>query len=291
MSDGLNRVMLLGFLGAKPELRYTQAGTPVLGLRLATNESYVDRNKERQDRTEWHNVTLFGARAEGLAPHLDKGTKLFIEGSLRTSKYEKDGVERWKTEIVANNVVFAGGRNEHGGGDGDEGGSRPQTRQPQQAQRGGSSGGGGQRQAAPSGGSAGGGETAGDYMVTFGRNKDKRISEIENASDLSWLRDKLVAELADDSKSKYHDKSRKQLASIDAELARRGGGGGGRPAGGHQRAQRSAPVEDPTYGEGGGNANFDDGFGRGYGEDGDIPFASCSFAADPMLSYLRPFRV
>lgn len=273
MSDGLNRVMLLGQLGAKPELRYTQAGTPVLGLRLATNESYVDKNKERQDRVEWHNVTLFGARAEGLAPHLDKGTKLFIEGSLRTSKYEKDGVDRYKTEIVANNVLFAGGRgggsDEHGGG-GDEGGGRPQTRQPQQAQQAqratSGGGGGGQRQTAPKGG--GGGETAGDYVVTFGRNKDKRISEIENASDLSWLRDKLVAELADDSKSKYHDKSRKQLASIDAELARRGGGGG-RPAGGQQRAQRSAPVS-AEYGGGGGDDDFDDG---GYGEGGEeIPF-------------------
>jgi len=266
MSDGLNRVMLLGQLGAKPELRYTQAGTPVLGLRLATNESYVDKNKERQERVEWHSVTLFGARAEGLAPHLDKGTKLFVEGSLRTSKYEKDGVDRYKTEIVASNVLFAGGRgggerDEHGNnGGGDDGGSQPRR---QQAQR--SAAGGGQRQSPPRGGGAGGGgETAGDYVVTFGRNKDKKISEIENASDLSWLRDKLVAELADDSKAKYHEKSRKQLASIDAELARRGGGG--RPAAARGQTQRRAPVEEDAGG--GGGDDFDDG---GYGDE-EIPF-------------------
>lgn len=286
MSEGLNRVMLLGALGAKPELRYTQAGTPVLGLRLATNESYVDKNKERQDRTEWHSIVLFGARAEGLAPHLDKGTKLFVEGSLRTSKYEKDGVERYKTEIVASNVLFAGGRSsdgdEHGSG-GDDGGGRPQTRQPQQAQRAPSGGsGGGQRQAAPKGG--GGGETAGDFVVNFGRDKGKKISEVE---DLSWLRNKLATDLGDESQSKYHDKSRKQLASIDAELARRGGGGG-RPAGGQQRTQRSAPVS-AEYGGGGGDDDFDD--GGGFGDDNDIPFLSRAFAHDPMVSYMRSFRV
>ncbi len=280
--QGLNSVMLLGSLGAKPELRYTQSGTPVLSLSVATNERYQTKEKEWKDRVEWHRCVTFGARAEGLAKFLDKGMAVFIDGSLRTSKYEKDGIDRWKTEIVARNVIVPGSRgerDEHGNnGGGDDGGDQPRR---QQAQRGGSSG-GGQRQAAPSGG----GETAGDYVVTFGRNKDKRISEIENASDLSWLRDKLVAELADDSKSKYHDKSRKQLASIDAELARRGGGG--RPAGAQRQAQRPAQAEDL----GGGGDDFDDGYG-GYGEggDNDIPFLSCSFAIDPMLSYLRQFRV
>lgn len=261
--QGLNAVMLLGSLGAKPELRYTQSGTPVLSLSVATNERYKNRDGEWTERVEWHRCVCFGARAEGLSKFLDKGMAVFVEGALRTSKYEKDGVERWKTEIVAQNVIVPGSSAQRDGED-DGGGAPPR----QQAQR---SAGGGQRPAPPrgGGGAGGGGETAGDYVVTFGRNKDKKISEIENASDLSWLRDKLVAELADDSKAKYHDKSRKQLASIDAELARRGGGGG-RPAAARGQTQRRAPVEeDPTYGEGGGDDDF--GSGGGYGDE-EIPF-------------------
>lgn len=104
MSDGMNRVILLGNLGADPELRYTQAGTAVLSLRLATNESYQDRNKDTQERTEWHSVVVWGARAESLSKSLSKGNRLLVEGSLRTSSYEKDGVKRYKTEIHAREV-------------------------------------------------------------------------------------------------------------------------------------------------------------------------------------------
>lgn len=261
--QGLNAVMLLGSLGAKPELRHTQSGTPVLSLSVATNERYKNREGEWTERVEWHRCVCFGQRAEGLSTFLDKGMAVFVEGSLRTSKYEKDGVERWKTEIVAHNVIVpgSGAQRERDGGDDDGGGRTPPRQQAQRPA-------GGQRQAAPrgGGGSGGGGETAGDYVVTFGRNKDKKISEIENASDLSWLRDKLVAELADDSKAKYHDKSRKQLASIDAELARRGGGGG-RPAAARGQTQRRAPVEEDAGG--GGGDDFDD--GGGYGDE-EIPF-------------------
>ncbi|HKQ68877.1 MAG TPA: single-stranded DNA-binding protein [Polyangiaceae bacterium] len=120
MAEGLNRVMLLGNLGADPELRYTQGGQAVLNMRLATTESYLDRNKVRQERTDWHNIVLWGKRGEALAKFLTKGTTIFVEGGLRTSSYDdKEGNKRYKTEIHATNIIFAGrGR---GGGEGGEG--------------------------------------------------------------------------------------------------------------------------------------------------------------------------
>lgn len=109
MADGLNKVMLLGNLGADPELRMTPGGTAVLNLRLATSESYLDRNKERQERTEWHSIVVWGRRAEALAKILTKGSRVFVEGGLRTSSYEKDGLKRYRTEINATNIILAGG--------------------------------------------------------------------------------------------------------------------------------------------------------------------------------------
>lgn len=110
MSDGMNRVILLGNLGADPELRYTTAGVAVLNVRLATSESYVDRNKEPQERTEWHTVVVWGNRAEGLSRVLTKGSGVLIEGTLRTSSYEKDGLKRYRTEVHARDVFFTGKR-------------------------------------------------------------------------------------------------------------------------------------------------------------------------------------
>ena len=139
MAEGLNRVMLLGNLGADPELRHTQGGQSVLNLRLATTESYLDKDKVRRDRTDWHNVVIWGKRGEALAKILGKGSTLFIEGSIRSSSYEdKDGNKRYKTEIVANNVILTGGR---GGGRAvvDEGGGGFEAPAP----RGGTGGGGG----------------------------------------------------------------------------------------------------------------------------------------------------
>ncbi len=108
MSDGMNKVILLGNLGATPELRYTPAGVAVLSMRIATNESWRDKNKEVQERTEWHNVVVFGNRAEGLGRILAKGTILLVEGGLRTTSYEKDGQTRYRTEVHAREVLFAG---------------------------------------------------------------------------------------------------------------------------------------------------------------------------------------
>ena len=115
MSEGLNRVILLGNLGADPELRMTNSGSAVLKMRLATSEKYLDRNKVKQERTEWHTVVVWGRRAEALSKFLSKGARLLIEGGLRTTSFEgKDGQKRYKTEVVANNVVLSGG----GGGNG-----------------------------------------------------------------------------------------------------------------------------------------------------------------------------
>ncbi|CAN92784.1 MULTISPECIES: single-stranded DNA-binding protein [Sorangium] len=110
MNEGLNKVILMGNLGADPELRYTGNGTPVLQLRMATNESFVDKNKEPKERTEWHNIVFWGQRAEALAKVLTKGDGVLIEGGLRTSSYEKDGIRRYRTEVIARDLRFTGRR-------------------------------------------------------------------------------------------------------------------------------------------------------------------------------------
>ena len=110
MSNGLNRVILLGYIGAPPELRYTNGGAPVLSFRLATSESYVDKNRETQERTDWHSVVVWGARAEALEKTLAKGACVLVEGSLRTSSYEKEGMKQYRTEIIADDVFLAGGK-------------------------------------------------------------------------------------------------------------------------------------------------------------------------------------
>jgi single-strand DNA-binding protein len=119
MAEGLNRVMLLGNLGADPELRVTPGGQAILKLRLATNETYLDRNNVRQERTEWHRITVWGRRAEGLGKILKKGDTLFVEGRLQTSSYEKNGEKRYSTEVVANNVVLPGSGSGRGRAEGD----------------------------------------------------------------------------------------------------------------------------------------------------------------------------
>ena len=110
MSEGVNKVILLGNLGADPELKVTQSGQSVLSIRMATTESYLDANKQRQERTEWHRVSVWGKRGEGLAKILGKGDRIFVEGRLQTSKYEKNGEIRYSTDIVAINVVLSGSK-------------------------------------------------------------------------------------------------------------------------------------------------------------------------------------
>jgi single-strand DNA-binding protein len=110
MSDGLNKVLLFGNLGSDPELRVTTAGRAVLHVRLATSESYVDAAAVRQERTEWHDVTIWGKRGEALAKILTKGSRVLVEGQIRTSSWERDGVRRFRTEVVADNVFLASAR-------------------------------------------------------------------------------------------------------------------------------------------------------------------------------------
>jgi len=118
MAEGLNRAMLLGNLGQDPELRMTQGGRAVLKLRLATTESYLDRDRVRQERTDWHNVVIWGKRAEALNKILHKGSSIFVEGSIRTSSFEgRDGQKRWRTEINARNILLTGGGGRRGGDD------------------------------------------------------------------------------------------------------------------------------------------------------------------------------
>ncbi len=143
MAEGLNRVLLLGNLGADPELRVTPGGQAVLKLRLATNESYVDKNNVRQERTEWHRVTVWGRRAEALGKFLQKGDSLFIEGRLQTSSYEKNGEKRYSTDIVASNIILSGGRGRSEGAGAPREGGGAGSRAPQRSGGGGGGGGGG----------------------------------------------------------------------------------------------------------------------------------------------------
>ena len=108
MARGVNKVILIGNLGADPETRAMPSGTTVANLRIATSESWRDKQSgEQQERTEWHRVALFGRLAEVAGEYLRKGSQVYIEGSLRTRKWQdKQGTERYTTEIVANEMLM-----------------------------------------------------------------------------------------------------------------------------------------------------------------------------------------
>jgi single-strand DNA-binding protein len=124
MARGVNKVILVGNLGADPETRAMPSGTTVANIRIATSESWKDKQTgEQQERTEWHRVALFGRLGEIAAEYLRKGSQVYIEGSIRTRKWQdKEGKERFSTEIVANEMQMLGGRGGGGGGGGGEGG-------------------------------------------------------------------------------------------------------------------------------------------------------------------------
>ncbi|WP_437666850.1 single-stranded DNA-binding protein [Sorangium sp. So ce1182] len=110
MSDGMNKVFLLGNLGEDSELHFTQGGQAVLNFRMATAESWLDKDGERKERTEWHSVVVWGKRAEALERYLLKGSKVLVEGKLRTSSYEdKEGIKRYKTEVHTDELKLCGG--------------------------------------------------------------------------------------------------------------------------------------------------------------------------------------
>lgn len=111
MSRGINKVILVGTLGKDPELRYSQAGAALCSVSVATNESWKDKNGEKQERTEWHRVKFFGKLAEIAGEYLKKGGQVYIEGALRTEKYtDKQGVEKYSTDIIANELQMLGGK-------------------------------------------------------------------------------------------------------------------------------------------------------------------------------------
>jgi len=121
MARGINKVILIGNLGRDPETRYTQGGgSAVCNFSVATTESWRDRQSgEQQERTEWHNVVCFARLAEIAGEYLKKGSKVYIEGSLRTSSWEQDGQKKYRTEVMARELQMLDGR----GGSGDMGGA------------------------------------------------------------------------------------------------------------------------------------------------------------------------
>ncbi|MCI5061396.1 single-stranded DNA-binding protein [Algiphilus sp.] len=141
MARGINKVILVGNLGQDPEVRYTANGTAVANLRIATTESWRDKQSgEQRENTEWHTVVLFGKTAEIASQYLKKGRQVFIEGKLQTRKWQdKSGNDRYSTEIVANDMQMLGGGGPGGGSADFDGGGGG----------GGMSRGGGQSQPAP----------------------------------------------------------------------------------------------------------------------------------------------
>ena len=124
MARGINKVILIGNLGQDPDVRYMPSGQAVANVRLATSESWKDRETgEQQERTEWHNVVFFGRLGEIVGEYLRKGSQVYVEGQLRTRKWQdRDGNDRWTTEVRANEMQMLGGR---GGGGGMSAGSPP----------------------------------------------------------------------------------------------------------------------------------------------------------------------
>ena len=118
MSRGVNKVILVGNLGQKPEMRYTATQTAVANLSIATTESWKDKESgENRDKTEWHKVVFFGNLAEIAEKYLDKGSSVYVEGKIQTRKWQdKEGKDRWTTEILGNQLTMLGSRNSNDSG-------------------------------------------------------------------------------------------------------------------------------------------------------------------------------
>ncbi len=124
----VNKVILIGNLGTDPELKYTPSSRPLCNLRITTTEVYKNKPGVRQEKTEWHRVTVWGDQAENCSKYLTKGRSVYIEGHLQTRSYDKDGQKHYATDVVANRMMFLGS------GAGGEGGAEqlppePSTRQ------------------------------------------------------------------------------------------------------------------------------------------------------------------
>jgi single-strand DNA-binding protein len=117
MAEGVNKAILVGNLGRDPELSYTQSGTARCRFTMATTESYLNNAGERQERTEWHNIVVWGKQAETVSKFLQKGRQIYLEGRIQNRSYDdKDGIKRYISEINANRVVFLGSRGGDSGG-------------------------------------------------------------------------------------------------------------------------------------------------------------------------------
>ena len=150
MARGINKVILVGNLGNDPDVKYTQGGMAITRISLATTSVRKDKDGNQQERTEWHRVVFFGKLGEIAGEYLRKGSSVYVEGSLRYDKYTgQDGVEKYSTDIIADEMQMLGGRGEGGGGGGGGGnyggGERPQRQQAPRQEYGGGGGGGGQR--------------------------------------------------------------------------------------------------------------------------------------------------
>ena len=116
MARGINKVILVGTCGKDPDTRYMPSGGAVTNISIATNEQWTDKQSgQKQERTEWHNIVFFGRLGEIAGEYLKKGSQVYIEGKLKTEQYEKDGVTRYSTKIIASEMQMLGGR--PGGGD------------------------------------------------------------------------------------------------------------------------------------------------------------------------------
>ena len=121
----VNKAIILGNLGKDPDLRFTAGGRAVARFPVATTERWTDQNNQRQEHTEWHNIVVWGKQAETCSQYLSKGRQVYVEGSIRTRSYEKDGTKRYMTEIVARDVRFLGGAGGGGQGRAPDGGFTP----------------------------------------------------------------------------------------------------------------------------------------------------------------------
>lgn len=125
----VNKAILIGNLGKDAELRYTSGGTPVASCRIATTERYNDREGNKKEDTQWHDIVIWGKTAEAIHTYLVKGKQIFVEGRLQTRKWtDKDGKDRYNTEVRADRVVLLGGGGGASAGGGATGGARPASR-------------------------------------------------------------------------------------------------------------------------------------------------------------------
>ena len=129
---GVNKAIIVGNLGRDPEMQYTQAGLAICTLAVATSESWTDKQSgQKQEKVEWHRITVFGKQAENCEKYLHKGKQIYVEGRLQTDQYDKNGQTHYSTKIVASTVQFLGGRGDGGGQQSSQGGQQ-QPAQPQQ---------------------------------------------------------------------------------------------------------------------------------------------------------------